>query len=246
MRKFYSLFAAVILAASINAQGAENFETRTPTAGTAYEAINFVGQDLTTWSLTTSKILAAGNGDAITGQSALLNKNGTISILFPNGVGNLKFQYRKAFTGATVRKIEVSVDGVLVNTTAGFGGTSGASTTIYDYSFDINKSESTTIEIKVTGAQTTLDNFSWTEAGVLAVGNVNAKNASLVKNTVVGNTLMFSAKADIQILNMNGQVVRTESVTENTSLEVSSLAKGMYVVTATVNGKAVSQKIIKK
>ena len=57
---------------------------------------------------------------------------------------------------------------------------------------------------------------------------------------------MFNAKADIQILNMNGQVVKTASVNENTSLEVSSLAKGMYVVTANVNGKAVSQKIIKK
>ena len=84
------------------------------------------------------------------------------------------------------------------------------------------------------------------EAVTLAVVDVNSAKVNIVKNTVVGNTIMFSAKADIQILNMNGQVVKTASVNENTSLEVSSLAKGMYVVTANVNGKAVSQKIIKK
>ena len=80
----------------------------------------------------------------------------------------------------------------------------------------------------------------------MGVGNVNATKVNLVKNTVVGNTILFVAKADVQILNMNGQVVKTASVNENSSLEVSTLAKGMYVVTATVNGKAVSQKIIKK
>ena len=45
---------------------------------------------------------------------------------------------------------------------------------------------------------------------------------------------------------MNGQVVKSASVNENTSLNVADLAKGMYIVTGTVNGKAVSEKIIKK
>lgn len=80
----------------------------------------------------------------------------------------------------------------------------------------------------------------------LAVGDVNATKANLVKNTVVNNTILFAAKADVNVVSMNGQVVKSASVNENTALDVTSLAKGMYMVTGTVNGKTVSQKIIKK
>ena len=45
---------------------------------------------------------------------------------------------------------------------------------------------------------------------------------------------------------MNGQVVKSATVAEGTSMNVSSLTPGMYIVTGSVNGKAVSQKIIKK
>ena len=45
---------------------------------------------------------------------------------------------------------------------------------------------------------------------------------------------------------MNGQVVKSASVSENKSLEVADLASGMYIVTGTVEGQAVSTKIIKK
>lgn len=97
------------------------------------------------------------------------------------------------------------------------------------------------------GNCTTISNsVTLTVGPILAVGDVNATKANLVKNTVVSNTIMFAAKADVQILNMNGQIVKTASVNENTSLDVASLAKGMYFVTAIVNGKAVSEKIIKK
>ncbi len=84
------------------------------------------------------------------------------------------------------------------------------------------------------------------DPGDLAVGDVNATKANLVKNTIVENSILFAAKADVQIVNMNGQVVKSVSVNENTSVDVSSLAKGTYIVTGSVNGKAVSQKIIKK
>lgn len=81
---------------------------------------------------------------------------------------------------------------------------------------------------------------------ILAVGDASATKANLVKNTIVANEILFSAKADVQIVNMNGQVVKTASVNENTALNVASLPKGTYVVTGVVNGKATSQKVIKK
>ena len=82
-------------------------------------------------------------------------------------------------------------------------------------------------------------------AGVLAVSDVNKTKATLVKNTVVNEAISFSANANVQIFNAAGQVVRTANVTEGSTLNVSSLAKGVYIVTGTVNGEKVSQKIVK-
>ena len=246
MKKIYSLFAAVILAATVNAQGAENFDSQTVTAGTSYGTVVFTGDVSSSWDLSLARIIDTPGNYNITNTSALLNSNGAVKVTFVNGIGNLKFQYRKAFTGGAARSIQVSVNGVIKNTTAAFGSGSGAQTTIYDYSLDINESGNVVVEVKVLGGQTTLDNFVWTANATAAVVDVNATKVNLVKNTVVANAIMFATKADVQILNMNGQVVKTASVNENTSLDVATLAKGMYVVTATLNGKAVSQKIIKK
>lgn len=79
----------------------------------------------------------------------------------------------------------------------------------------------------------------------LAVSDVSGVNVKLVKNSNVNSTIIFGAKANVQILNASGQVVRTAAVNENSTLDVSSLAKGMYIVTAEVNGQKVSQKVIK-
>lgn len=79
----------------------------------------------------------------------------------------------------------------------------------------------------------------------LAVSDVSKANSTLVKNTVVSETLAFAKTADIQIVNTAGQVVKSAKVTEGSTLNVSSLAKGTYIVTGTVNGERVSQKVIK-
>lgn len=244
MKKLYSI-VAVMAAIAINAQGTENLDAQPVTPGSSYTNVTFGGQDNTSWALATARIVNSSTNYAISGTSALMNANGTVTITFPNGIGDLKFQYMKAFTGGTARSIQVSVDGAVVNTTATFGSGSGAQTTVYDYSYSINKATSTVVEVKVLGAQTSLDNFSWTTP-VLAVGNASASKATLVKNTVVENNLIFGAKADAKIINANGQVVKSVAADAGTSVDVSSLAKGMYIVTGTVNGQAVSQKIIKK
>jgi len=83
------------------------------------------------------------------------------------------------------------------------------------------------------------------EEGTLAVNNVITK-VSLVKNTSVDNEIIFAQDAKVSLVNMNGQVVKTAQVSANQTLNVAALPKGVYVVTAVVNGKAVSQKIIKK
>lgn len=83
-------------------------------------------------------------------------------------------------------------------------------------------------------------------AAVLGVSDVTSVKSNFVRNTMVNNEINFGTKADVKVYNMNGQVVRSASVSENNNLEVSDLAPGMYIVTGTVNGEAVSQKILKK
>ncbi|TDX86297.1 T9SS type A sorting domain-containing protein [Epilithonimonas xixisoli] len=94
----------------------------------------------------------------------------------------------------------------------------------------------------------TVDNFVIKALPVptMSVGDVKNGKANLVKNTIVSNELIFGAAAKVSVINMNGQVVKTAEVSENSRLDVSSLVKGTYVVTGVVNGQSVSQKIIKK
>lgn len=245
MKKIFTILGVVAMATVAQAQGTENFNTLTNTTGTSYVSLDFTSADNTAWALTTTRIINTAANYNIEGTSAILNSNGTITITFPNGLGTLNFQYRKAFTGANARSIQVSVDGAIVETTAQFGAGSGGQNTIYDYSRTVNKSGRTVVEVKVLGAQTTLDNFSWT-APTLSVGDAISNKVVLVKNTQVLNTIEFGAKSNIKIYNMNGQIVKSSLVNEGTTLDVSSLSKGIYIVAGDVEGKLVSQKIIKK
>ena len=83
-------------------------------------------------------------------------------------------------------------------------------------------------------------------APTMAIVEAGKAKANLVKNTIVSKELIFGATGKISIVNMNGQVVKTAEVSENSRLDVSGLTKGTYVVTGIVNEQAVSQKIIKK
>lgn len=81
--------------------------------------------------------------------------------------------------------------------------------------------------------------------GLLATVDSSKDKFSLVKNTVVNESIVFVKNADVQIISTTGQVVKSAKVTEGSALNVSSLTKGIYFVTGSVNGQKVSQKIIK-
>lgn len=80
----------------------------------------------------------------------------------------------------------------------------------------------------------------------LAIVEVNGKAANFIKNTVVDNSVVFGAKADVKVYSLTGQLVKAASVNEGTSLDVSALPKGTYIVAGIANGQKVTQKIIKK
>ena len=81
--------------------------------------------------------------------------------------------------------------------------------------------------------------------GLLSTVDASKSKFSLVKNTVVNETIVFAKNADVQIINATGQVVKSAKVTEGSTLNISSLTKGIYIVTGSVNGEKVAQKIVK-
>lgn len=86
-------------------------------------------------------------------------------------------------------------------------------------------------------------NSSGATLGISELTNVTKQ---LVKATLIDDKIVFTTNAEVKIVNMNGQLVKSASVKKDSSLDVSGLANGVYVVVGTVDGKTVSQKIIKK
>lgn len=139
--------------------------------------------------------------------------------------------------------VTYSVDGgafqtaTLSGTTYTITGISAESSLVFK---NAHSGGSTNIQLRIPSFTVTYD------AASLSVTDINSSSKSLVKNTQVENSLIFAAKANVKVYNVNGQMVKSAAVNENTSLDVSSLPRGMYIVTGEVDGKAVSQKVLKK
>ncbi|WP_027376527.1 T9SS type A sorting domain-containing protein [Kaistella palustris] len=250
MKKIYSLFAAVALAATVSAQ--------TTVFSATFDDVNGTGGNDGAWSGSAANTAATAPADWVysnmyKGDQCLKGGTGSKlgSITTPaltelSGVATLTFR-AGAWDGAS-EKLTLNVDII--------GGGTLDMTTV-----TMVKGAFTTYTIQITGGTSTsklvfaaavaannrffIDDIV-VKAPTQAVGNVNAAKVNLVKNTVVGNSILFADKADIKVINTNGQVVKTASVNQNTALDVATLPKGMYIVTAVVNGNKISQKIMKK
>lgn len=86
---------------------------------------------------------------------------------------------------------------------------------------------------------------TYTPSTLSAIDFNKFKN-NFVKNTIVTNEINFGEKANVKIYNVSGSLVKSASVDKNTTLNVSSLPKGNYIVTGEFNGETVSQKIVKQ
>ncbi|WP_160136162.1 T9SS type A sorting domain-containing protein [Chryseobacterium sp. c4a] len=244
MKKLYSLIAVAVLAVSMSAQGSESFTNLNAPTG-SYADGSFVGDNAVVWTF--SKARKVTTGDNVTGTSIGFDSSGTRSVTAnsgANGVGDITYTVRSYFTGGTAanRVIQVYVNGTMYDSF-----TLDAMATNYTRTLTANVSGNVSIEFRSTGTrQIVIDDISWTAAGSLGTAEVKGKKNTFVKNTSVDNEIYFGTKADIKIFNVNGQVVKTASVSENGTLNVANLQKGIYFVTGNVNGKAVSEKIIKK
>ncbi|MDP9954638.1 hypothetical protein J2X97_000275 [Epilithonimonas hungarica] len=251
MKKIYSLFAAVVLTASINAQttvfnatfddvdgtGGSDGNWASSVAGTALASYTTGG----TWDLTRAY---KGGGCLKMGTASVLGVLKTPNITL-TGSGTLTFR-------------AAAWNGNNENTTLKVSATGG---TLSQATVTLVKASYTTYTINVTNATGNvviafegnaaangrffIDDIKVTME-TMAVIDATKEKTGLVKNTIVSNELVFGTSAKISVYNTAGQIVKTAEVSDNSRLDVSSLPKGTYVVTGLVNGQAVSQKIIKK
>ncbi|MFC6268726.1 T9SS type A sorting domain-containing protein [Frigoriflavimonas asaccharolytica] len=244
MKKLYSLVAVAMISAASFAQTATfNFGTQgyanaqvissgVVDANVSFTTSQNTGSNPPTYYTTGAAIrFYADSSTGIGGGMTLTPANG-------KKITNLVIS---AVSSTYAPQISYSVDGGSpVSLTASSAG-------IYTIS-GINAVSSLTFYNNITGTSTQLriPSIEVTYTGSLAVNDIKSIKNTFVKNTLVENEINFGAKAEVKIFSTNGQIVKSASVSENKSLEVSDLAPGMYIVTGMVDGQAVSTKIVKK
>lgn len=248
MKKLYSLFAAVVVAATVNAQlfnatfddvdgtGGNDGSWGGQVAGTAVSSYTTGG----TWALDNAykgdgclKLGTSSKKGVLTTPSIAVNGSATLTFKAGAWSGNTeKLNLKVSATGGTLDKAIVAL-------------VKGSFTTYTIYITDATDVK-ITFEAEVAANNRFFIDDIKVEKPTAGVADTSAAKVNLVKNTVVSNSILFAAKADVKIVSANGQVVKAVAVNENSAVDVSALPAGYYIVTGTVNGKAVSQKIIKK
>lgn len=260
MTKFYSLLAAVVLTATVNAQTKTVTINIASTGGTAALGTgNYASGAERTW--TTDGV--SFGGKAITGNSANQPVNPTtagtlLQVQAANGV-----IYNTAALPGKLVSVTINSAGTaresslyggaarLVNSTLAdynvTGGTQVGAASTTGWSTELASTDYKFFAIKRGASAAYITSIVIVyEDPTMAVVDATKGKANLVKNTLVANELIFGASAKVSVYNTAGQVVKTAEVSDNSRLDVSALPKGTYVVTGLVNGQAVSQKIIKK
>ena len=261
MKKIYSLFAVAVLSVSAYSQTTvltEDFAAytkggnTTSSGTTAPDGTDIYNPGTTVLPAgvpsanfpTGTKVYMAG-GMVKLGSSSLAGSMTSKVVDLSTDGGNVTVSFDVKGWSAVEGDIKVTITGQAPKTVT-YAALMSGSLESKSVSFTGGVANST-VTIETTAKRAYIDNFKVvTGDATMAVVDANASKATLVKNTVVDTNIIFAAKADVKVINANGQVVKTASVNENTTLDVASLAKGMYIVTGTVNGQAVSQKIIKK
>jgi hypothetical protein len=263
MKKMYSLFATVMVATGIFAQTlfSANFNDVIGTGGNdglwngSIAASGFANgsTSYTTGGAWTLSNTFKGNNCLKLGTGSLKGSVTTPSIATGNA-SEIKLSFRAgAWDGASE-----STSVKIIATGATFGGSNEVILPMSKgsfFAFTINN-----IQITGSGPVTFtfqgnavannrffIDDISVEKTSTLAVADINKIKSNFIKNTFVkNNEITFGAQSkEVKIYNMLGQVVKTASVKQNETLNVSDLAKGSYIVTGNVNNQPVSQKILK-
>ncbi|MBE0639138.1 MAG: chitobiase/beta-hexosaminidase C-terminal domain-containing protein [Bacteroidales bacterium] len=169
MKRLITVLSFTVIFAFTYGQGLETFDNSTAT--TSYADGSFSGNGGIVWNYFHSR---DDGGYPVDGEGLMLRRASDSKLeasAIPGGIGSFSMNMRKAFTGSSVRQLEVYINGELKGTSIEFGGFTGADATIHTFEVnDINVQGNFDIRIKLTGTATTnrqvvIDNISWTAFG---------------------------------------------------------------------------------
>lgn len=245
MKKFFTLFASVAMTIGAFAQTSVTFDA------SAQGWSN--GQAITSATIDSNLSMTATKNSS---QNAPAYYSADVSLRFYSASGGaggsmtITPNNGAVITAITINAVSGNAPAVnyyVDGSTTGIQATKSG--TVYTIS-GINASSSLKIQnaASSSGNQFRVTDFTITYSvgSTLATNEVKANKNVFVKNTLVDSEINFGANADIKIYNVNGQIVREAKVSTDKALNVQELNKGTYIVTGTVNGNKVSEKIIKK
>ncbi|MEK4228387.1 endonuclease [Solibacillus sp. FSL H8-0538] len=196
-----SLINPLIINKSQAATFAENFNNLT-IAGTSYVDGSFQGENGVVWSYSGAR---AATGYEIDGKGILFRD--TVKFIESNtiegGISAFSVKFKKAFTGAGERKIEVFINGQSIGVSTGYDDTE-----IHNFTVD-NLNVEGPFTIKITNAspgnkQIVLDDISWSSAK-----NEDPINVSTVTATVSSGQVNAGTKVELSTKTDNATIYYT-------------------------------------
>lgn len=197
------------------------------------------------WNATEARTDRTINGSAVT-IDCRSSSNGTLtSPTLSGGIGDLTITTQRQFTG-TDGTLDVLVNGNLVGTIA----YNDAPQTITIPSINIEGNVQVVIQDNDSGsARIALDDLSWTCYSILGNEDYNKDIFSIYPNPVTSK-LNIKLKQDsatrIEIYDILGKRVLTQTLYSSGSINVRTLKNGVYIIKISQNNNTISKKLIKQ
>jgi len=216
----------------------ESFEN-IPSDATSYATRTWTGDTGINWTATDART------DQTLNTRAICIRNGSLSAsTVPDGIGNLTVTTKLIFTG-TSGTFNLRVNGNIVGTIPYSATTTTTTIT------GINIADDVIISItdnSTTSNRVAIDDLSWTcYSGSLGFKKIVQEDFTIYPNPSKGN---FNINFDnsnrdysIEIFSLLGQMVFKKENTRSSSVSVTNLQKGTYLVKITKDSKSITKKI---
>lgn len=263
MKKLYSLIATAMIAVTAFAQTtlwSENFGTTSSLPTGWVSTSTTAGWNASTSSASSGYTGVSGGSNAVfagTGPNGVVHTL-TYSNVSTVGYNNINIIWAGRGTASFAQNVtfQWSTDGSTWNDVTYTYSKNGNAWALVNggiaIQLPVGVENSSTLSLRWSCTTSNSGNYRIDDVKVvgsspsLATHEIKANKNTFIKNTIVKNDITFGTKSNVKIYNITGQVVKTATVSENQSLNVSDLKEGTYIVTGTVNGQLVSEKIIKR
>ncbi len=220
----------------------ETFEN-IPGSASNYATRTWTGNDGGTWTATRARTDETIDGRAITiDYRSSSQEESLTSPAIANGIGNLTVTTQRKY-GSGSGTLDLYVNNVFVNTIP-YSGSVQTSTIN-----NINITGNVTIAIKGSGAERiAIDNLSWTCHTGLSIDKPSIEQVRVYPNPVKNQLYIIlnnSVTTTIEIYDVLGKKVLTQTIQQSESITTDSLKTGIYILKITQADKSVTKKLIK-